>query len=99
MVLANVTCLISQPSGAAGQNGLAPGFPSHEQSNGVGPGRARGAGGSFPTEPSSDHNGGTSDAAGPSIEDLDAVRCREITSKAVSGLLLLLLKWFKISRE
>lgn len=32
-------------------------------------------------------------------DELNAVRAREITSKAVSGVLLLLLKWFKISRE
>ncbi|KAI9846646.1 MAG: Factor arrest protein 11 [Thelocarpon superellum] len=30
-------------------------------------------------------------------EELDALRSREITAKAVSGLLLLLLKWFKVS--
>ncbi|EER29965.1 N1221-like family protein [Coccidioides posadasii C735 delta SOWgp] len=32
-----------------------------------------------------------------SLDDLDAVRCREIKSKAISGTLLLLLKWFKRS--
>lgn len=32
-------------------------------------------------------------------EELNVVRAREITSKAVSGALLILLKWFKISRE
>lgn len=33
------------------------------------------------------------------IEELDGVRLREITGKAVSGALLLLLKWFKVSRK
>lgn len=33
------------------------------------------------------------------IDELDNVRLREITGKAVSGTLLLLLKWFKRSRE
>jgi Domain of unknown function (DUF3402) len=33
-----------------------------------------------------------------SIEDLDAIRTQEITAKAASGLLLLMLKWFKVSR-
>ncbi len=33
------------------------------------------------------------------VEELNVVRAREITSKAVSGILLMLLKWFKISRE
>lgn len=32
-------------------------------------------------------------------DELNVVRAREITSKAVSGALLILLKWFKISRE
>jgi len=32
------------------------------------------------------------------VEDLDALRTREITSKAVSGILLTLMKWFKVSR-
>ena len=34
-----------------------------------------------------------------SIDELDNIRLREITGKAVSGTLLLLLKWFKRSRE
>lgn len=38
-------------------------------------------------------------AADIAVEELNAVRTREITSKALSGILLMLLKWFKISRE
>lgn len=34
-----------------------------------------------------------------SAEELDAARTREINTKAVSGILLLLLKWFKVSRK
>jgi hypothetical protein len=34
-----------------------------------------------------------------SVEEVDVCRHREITSKAVSAILLLLLKWFKVSRE
>jgi hypothetical protein len=34
-----------------------------------------------------------------SLEEVDVARHREITSKAVSAILLLLLKWFKSSRE
>lgn len=34
-----------------------------------------------------------------SLEEVDVARHREITSKAVSAILLLLLKWFKASRE
>jgi hypothetical protein len=33
------------------------------------------------------------------IEEIDMTRLREITGKAVSGSLLLLVKWFKRSRE
>jgi hypothetical protein len=33
-----------------------------------------------------------------SLEELDAVRTQEITAKAASGLLLLMLKWFGVSR-
>lgn len=35
----------------------------------------------------------------PSLEEIDVTRHREITSKAVSAILLLTLKWFKVSRE
>lgn len=35
----------------------------------------------------------------PSPEEIDAARTREITSKAMTGILLLLLKWLRISRE
>lgn len=34
-----------------------------------------------------------------SPEELDNARTREITSKAMTGILILLLKWFRISRE
>lgn len=33
------------------------------------------------------------------VEELDIIRLREITGKAISGALLLLLKWFKRSRK
>lgn len=32
------------------------------------------------------------------IEEIEALRSREITAKAVSGILLILSKWFKVSR-
>lgn len=34
----------------------------------------------------------------PSIDEIDVIRHREITSKAVSAIILLTLKWFKVSR-
>lgn len=33
------------------------------------------------------------------LEDLDRMRTEEIQDKAASGILILLLKWFKLSRE
>ena len=33
------------------------------------------------------------------LDEIDVIRHREITSKAVSAILLLTLKWFKVSRE
>lgn len=39
------------------------------------------------------------DGTAPAVEVLNEMRSREISSKAVSGILLVLLKWFKVSRE
>ena len=39
------------------------------------------------------------DGTDPAVEELNTVRSREITSKAISGVLLVLLKWFKLSRK
>jgi hypothetical protein len=33
------------------------------------------------------------------MEDIDELRGREIQAKGVSGILVLLLKWFKLSRK
>ena len=38
------------------------------------------------------------DGTDPAVEELNSLRSREITTKAVSGVLLVLLKWFKLSR-
>lgn len=38
------------------------------------------------------------EAAEPTPEEIDSARTREISVKAVSGILLLLLKWLKVSR-
>ena len=39
------------------------------------------------------------DTSGQSDEEVDAARTREITAKAVTGIMLLLLKWLKVSRR
>lgn len=44
------------------------------------------------------NNQGTSEPIEQTPEEIDAARTREISAKAVSGILLLLLKWLKVSR-
>lgn len=39
------------------------------------------------------------DPSDMSPEDVDAARTREITAKAMTGILLLLLKWLRVSRK
>lgn len=39
------------------------------------------------------------DGTAPAVEGLNEMRSTEISSKAVSGILLVLLKWFKVSRK
>lgn len=96
MTFANVSALVSQTNGP---NGLQNGFPFAEDSV-DGQGKRR-------TNPNSavQTNGVPNgqffeNADGPdlAVEELNALRVREITSKAVSGILLMLLKWFKLSR-
>jgi len=41
---------------------------------------------------------GKADPASPSDSDVDEARGREIAAKAVTGILIQLLKWFKLSR-
>lgn len=92
ILLGNVSALVAQN----GQNGLPNGFPDDGEN-----GRKR-------TNPnSSAHLNGMAngqladneDGTDPVVEELNGVRSREITSKAVSGVLLILSKWFKLSRE
>lgn len=44
------------------------------------------------------NNQGNSEPVEQTPEEIDAARTREISAKAVSGILLLLLKWLKVSR-
>lgn len=82
-----------------GQNGMPNGISFGEE--GDAPGRKR-------TNPNSSANingmangqlAENEDGTDLAVEELNAVRSREIISKAVSGVLLILLKWFKLSRE
>jgi hypothetical protein len=82
-ILAHVTALVTQSSGA---NGLQSGFQFQDQ-NGTTAGRP-------------DMNG--VNGHGNSIatnEELDAMRTQEVLDKAVTGSLILILKWFKVSRK
>jgi hypothetical protein len=102
VILTNVTAIAAQ-SNMNGQNGhlqryassrpaigLGKGKVLNDNSNGVNPANGHRQIGQSP--PSQDLE------CDAEIEDLDNVRLREITAKAVSGSLLLMLKWFKRSR-
>ncbi|KAI9843049.1 MAG: Factor arrest protein 11 [Sclerophora amabilis] len=100
VVLQNVTSLITQLSHGSGpQNPLAPGFQPQDSNvpNGVPRGKGKEANGRFANGLSHDQNDDGANAASGFAEDVDDIRSREIIAKAVSGLLLLLLKWFKVS--
>jgi hypothetical protein len=94
-VLANVTALITQP-GNGQQGGLGPGYRSEvnlRANNGSGQPQNR------QQDPANIPLPNTVDPADLPIDEVEALRSREITAKAVSGILLILLKWFKVSRE
>lgn len=83
-ILAHVTALVTQSSGA---NGLQSGFQFQENQNGTTAGRP-------------DVNGINGYSATVATnEELDAMRTQEVLDKAVSGTLILILKWFKVSRK
>jgi hypothetical protein len=83
-ILAHVTALVTQSSGA---NGLQSGFQFQDNQNGTMAGRP-------------DMNGvnGHSNTVATN-EELDAMRTQEVLDKAVTGSLVLILKWFKVSRK
>jgi hypothetical protein len=72
-----------QPSMAG--KGMGPGV------NGGGPSQQRSQDGSVP--------GSQTEQPEQSLDDIDLVRTREITAKAMTAILLLLLKWLRLSRE
>ena len=83
-ILAHVTSLVTQSSGT---NGLQSGFQFQDNQNGTTAGRP-------------DINGvnGHSNTVATN-EELDTMRTQEVLDKAVTGTLMLLLKWFKVSRK
>lgn len=82
VLLQTVTTLVTQPNAP---NGLQTGFESPDDNPND---RAQLNG------ISNEH--GEEDVAG--LENINTIRTQEIMGKAVSGILLLLLKWFKVSR-
>lgn len=84
-ILAHYTVLLSQQPPA-------PVFGAAPGNNG----RPNGANGNGNNN---NNNPGNLDNSEQSAEEVDAARTREITAKAVTGIMLLLLKWLKLSRE
>lgn len=82
-ILVNVTAIVTQQ-----QNQMA-GMTSRANNPGMngGPGSQRGMDGQPDQE------------GEPTPEEIDATRTREITSKAMTAILLLLLKWLRLSRK
>ncbi|CAI4210252.1 unnamed protein product [Parascedosporium putredinis] len=81
-ILVNITAVIVQGPANQQHPGMANRGPNGHI-NGVGQAQGPGSNGS--------------PAPALSIEDIDAARTREITAKAATGILLLTLKWFKVS--
>lgn len=94
-IVAIASNLVSPPQNGAQQQQPqqqpAPGA-QNGRPNGVGPGQANAANGVN----GAGHQG---ELMSPQDGDLDEVRSREIAAKAVTGILIMLLKWLKISRE
>jgi hypothetical protein len=80
-ILAHVTALVTQSSGA---NGLQSGFQYNDNVNGSS------------TRPETNGINGHSNTPAAN-EELDAMRTQEVLDKAVTGSLMLILKWFKVS--
>jgi hypothetical protein len=87
-VLANVTAILTQSVNVQPQSGI----PISARTNGA-PGQNRQA------DPANVPLPNPIDLADLSVDEIEAMRFREITSKAVTGILLILLKWFKVSRK
>lgn len=87
-ILVNVTAIVAQQPAQATQG--VPGRGNNPAMNG----------GPMPNKPQ-DANGqnGAIESPEMSPEELDAARTREITAKAMTGILVLLLKWLRLSRK
>ncbi|ESZ89593.1 hypothetical protein SBOR_10022 [Sclerotinia borealis F-4128] len=84
-LLANITNLMNQPTNAQPQSSI----PISARTNGARPVQGQ--------DPASIPLPNSTDLADLTVEEIEAMRFREITSKAVSGILLIVLKWLKVS--
>ncbi|KAB8291746.1 hypothetical protein EYC80_006541 [Monilinia laxa] len=85
-LLANVTTLMNQPINVQPQSSI----PTSARPNGArGPTQAQ--------DPANIPLPNPIDLADLTVDEIEAMRFREITSKAVSGILLIVLKWLKVS--
>ncbi|KAF6805251.1 hypothetical protein CSOJ01_09627 [Colletotrichum sojae] len=91
-ILMNVTAVLSQPAQGQQHPSMAGRGPNGAVNGGPGQNRQQ-----QQQEPSSAASGGPPDLPEMSPEEVDAARSREITTKAITGILLLLLKWLRIS--
>ena len=83
-ILSHVTVLVTQ---ANAPNGLQTNYPFQDNQNGNGSTRL-------------DYNGANGQNGNfTTNEQIDSMRTQEILDKAVSGVLILLLKWLKVSRK
>lgn len=92
---ANVSALVSQSNGL---NGMQNGFNFSDEN--VDPQGKRKSNPNSAVQLNGTANAQLSeDGTDVVVDELNAIRSREITSKAVSGIILMLLKWFKLSRK
>lgn len=90
----NVTAVAAQPAAAQPHPSMAGRGANGAMNGGPGPNRQQ-----QQQDPSSVASGGPPELPEMSPEEVDAARSREITTKAITGIILLLLKWLRISRE
>ncbi|KAK1539720.1 uncharacterized protein CCOS01_01034 [Colletotrichum costaricense] len=90
-ILMNVTAVLSQPPQGQQHPSMAGRGANGGMNGGAGPNRQQ-----QPQDLSS-AGGGPPELPEMSPEEVDAARSREITTKAITGILLLLLKWLRVS--
>lgn len=97
LVFSHVSNLVAQNGRDGAQNGMP--FPEDGSNEAQGKRRANANSSANISGMVNGQLAENEDGTDPVVEELNALRSREITTKAVSGVLLILLKWFKLSRE